>query len=196
MLLAIASCPEDPFDPADTFCAQNNAAALSVAALRQETAVSLHVLGSEDVDGLKLWHEDRSARLTVLDLPVASLPWRDAAMFQATGMRSRPLHGDDDAAGDPALHHAAQPENKGAITAVTDVIGAQRLKLRNGRVTIEGGAQLLLPRLRIAEGASLTLQVAVSSVAGDLHVLHLSGGRRVGGCTVKGPNGMDASKAV
>jgi hypothetical protein len=185
MLLATVDCAEDPFDPNDTLCAQNNAAALSVAVWDEVAPVRLYIKGTDDTDWLALWHDDRSARLTVLDLPIAALPWRDAAMFQASGSHARPLYDALEAKHDPALRSAVVPEGAAAITAVTDVIGAERLILRNGRVSIEGGAGLTLPRLRIAESVDLILQVAVTSGVGDLHALHLSGGRRVGGCTVR-----------
>ena len=184
MLVATVSCPTDPFDPLDTLCAQNNAAALSIAALRPDTPTLLTISGTDDTDGLIIWHDDPTAEIEVLNLPITALPWRDAAMFQVSGARTRPLYGDLHAESDPVVSHAVAPKNAEAITAVTDVTGAQELRVEGGCVSVKGRARLVFPRLRIAEGTMLTMRVVSGNRLGDLHALHLSGGRRVGGCTI------------
>jgi hypothetical protein len=69
-----------------------------------------------------------------------------------------------------------------AIEAVTDILGATWLSLAQGRVTVAGGPRLTLPRLRIAPGAVLRIKATPAVRGGGaLHLLHLSGGRRVGG---------------
>ena len=68
------------------------------------------------------------------------------------------------------------------MTEVTDIRGASRLVLRDRLTTIEGGPRLVLPRLRILPGALLEVQVETggADLDGAIHLLHLSGGRRVG----------------
>jgi hypothetical protein len=69
-----------------------------------------------------------------------------------------------------------------AVEAVTDNLGATWLSLAQGRVTVASGPRLTLPRLRIAAGATLPIEAAPTVRGrGTLHLLHLSGGRRVGG---------------
>jgi hypothetical protein len=185
VLVATVGNQDDPFDPTDTACAQNNVAALCIAAAA-DGAASFTILGSDDTDGVILWCDNPDGRLRVEGLPVTALPWRDAAMFQRSGRRSRPLHGAPDAAEDCVLDLSARLEGEqaAAIPGITDALGAESLILRDGRVTIEAGARLMLPRLRIAAGAALYLRVSARD-GGAIHMMHLSGGRRVGGGTVK-----------
>lgn len=186
ILLAAAHCESDPYDPNDTLCAQNNVCALCVAVADDQMSARFNILGSDDTDGLIIWQDHPDARLRIENLPITALPWRDAEMFQASGQRSRPLFGFSNAASDMAIELSATLEHPKAIEQITDVLGADRLVLEGGLATIEGGQRLTLPRLRIAEGAPLTIIVAaVTQARGAIHLLHLSGGRRVGGSTVR-----------
>jgi hypothetical protein len=159
---------------------------LSVAAVRAGALAHFHILGSKDTDGLILWHDDRAARLRIERLPVTALPWRDAAMFRKADRSDRPLYGSTGAETDILLQLSTELEGRDDVTLITDVVGADRLVVQTGRATIEGGARLFLPRLRLENNALLEFQVAVSDqTRGAMHVLHLSGGQRVGGGTVQ-----------
>ena len=189
MLLATVNHSERRFDPTEPLSARNNAAAISVAAAgsdRDPPAFTL--LGSPDSDGAIVWLEGADGvGLVIESLPVAALPWRDAGLFVRQGWRGRrPRWGDKPA--DPAAHPSedrvlATPEE---IEEVTDIQGATRVTLSAGRVRIEGGGRLTLPRLRLALGTPLALRAVPTSPVqeGALHMLHLSGGRRAGGGTV------------
>jgi hypothetical protein len=186
LLLATASSEDDPYDPTDTLCAQNNAAMLAIAAVHAGMSAEFQILGSDDTDGLILSCENPSAHLRVEGIPVTALPWRDAAMFLASGRRDRPLYGSVDATADMAVRLSTRLEGPEAVAEITDVLGAERLELRDGRVTIDAGSRLTLPRLRIADGTALVVHIAAPGDAtGAIHMLHLSGGRRVGGATVR-----------
>ena len=186
LLLATAGAEGDPYDPKDTVCAQNNAAMLGIAAARGGAPMELQILGSEDTDGLILWCDNPNARFRVENIPVTALPWRDAAMFQTSKRRDRPLYGAPNASGDMAVRLSAQLEGPEAVAEITDVLGAERLALQGGRVTIDAHTRLTLPRLRIANGTPLVIRVVVlDDGGGAFHMLHLSGGRRVGGGTVQ-----------
>ena len=55
-------------------------------------------------------------------------------------------------------------------------------------MTLSGGPRLVLPRLRIAPGVALDVRVSTAAGGGPgttAHLMHLSGGRRVGGGTVR-----------
>ena len=170
---------EDPFDPHHTLCSQNNAAALSVAACSSDKPTIFRIIGSDDVDGL-IVTGDQADRIRISDLPVTALPWRDGEMFVKAGRSDRPLFGSDDASSDIALGQTATIDGADAIAALTDVLGADHLELAGGLVTIEGRRRLTLPRLRIAQAATLPVNVTYIG-RGRVNVLHLSGGRRVGG---------------
>jgi Subtilase family len=188
-LLGIVSTEADPYAPEQPICATNNLAVLSVAAARRGAPVPpFTILGSfQETDGAILWPEggDRGL-LRIEGLPVTVLPWREAAIFEQAGAQGRPLYDGTVPANDPAARRNA--ELTGAeIEERTDIRGAGRLALRDGLVTIEGGPKLVLPRLRIAHGAALEIRAmaAEPNVPGSIHLLHLSGGRRVGGGTFR-----------
>ena len=180
VLIATVGGKEDPFDPSDTLCAQNNAAALNVAASRSGARIEFHIIGSDDIDGVIIFHE-AAARIRIEGLPVSALPWRDSQMFEEAGRSERPLYGSKNESDDLAVNLARRLEGTDNISAITDVTDAEWLQLANGLVTIEGGGRMTLPRLRIAPGADLTLNIRCAGDGGMLHMLHLSGGRRVGG---------------
>ena len=187
-LLATVDGAGDLYDPCSTLCGRNNAAALCVAAAGAVPS-TFRILGSNEVDGLVVWRDRPEGRLVIEDLPITALPWRDAAMFSAAGRSDRPQHGAADAQADLAAsaERFAVLDGGVAVAAMTDVLGADLLTLREGRVTIQGGSRILLSRLRIAPGAFLDLRVSTPDgpASGAIHVLHLSGGRRVGGGTVR-----------
>ncbi len=185
VLMAAVSCEGDPFDPQDTLCAQNNAAALSVAASSRGRKIPFQIIGSDDTDSIVIWSESRSGTLRIEDFPVTALPWRESRLFATDRPGARPLY---DGAGinsaDPAVAMARRLEAND-IASITDIEGADRLFAGNGSVTVEGHGSLKLPRLRIAEGVPLVFSLSFDGdVGAAVHLLHLSGGRRVGGGSV------------
>jgi Subtilase family len=185
VLLATAGASADPFDPHDTLCAQNNAAALCVAAAQPGGKVDFHIIGSDDVDGLIIWSDEPHAPIRIENLPVCALPWRDAGLYEAGGFNDRPLYGSPKELPDLASTCALDLEGEAAIRDLTEVQGAMQLRHLDGLVSIEGVGRLFVPRLRIAQGARLALTLcSAEHTAGALHLLHLSGGRRVGGGSV------------
>ena len=188
VLLAAVDAVEDQYEHIYTVCEQNNAALLSVAAVTDEGAADVTILGSEDTDGLILWRDGPNGRFRVEGLPVTALPWRDANLFKQAKRSDRPLYGAADEDGDVAIAHSAVLDAPRIINSVTDMTGADNLELENGRVTIDAAGRLVIPRLRIRPGHRLLVQLRLQPGGGALHVLHLSGGRRVGGCTVHVPS--------
>jgi hypothetical protein len=78
------------------------------------------------------------------------------------------------------------------VHALTDVVGAERLELRDGiaRLTMGKADRLHLPQVRIAEGARMPAKIEVSGARIDeerrfVHVSQRSGGRIVGGVTLE-----------
>jgi len=186
VLLATAGAEGDPFDPNDTICAQNNACALCVAVSRGTIPAEFTIIGSDDTDGVVVWQDDPTGRLRLENLPITALPWRDAAMFRLADRSDRPLYGSAGARSDLANRLSKTLEQPAEIAGITDVAGATRLVLQNGNVTIEGGSRLTIPRLRIAHGIPLAVRVVpLAPAPGAIHLLHLSGGRRVGGGTIQ-----------
>ena len=137
--------------------------------------------GSEDTDGLIIWCNNPGASLRVEDMPVTALPWRDAAMFQEAKRSERPLCGSPNTSGDMAAQLSAQLEGQKTVAEITDVLGADRLSLAGGLITDRIALEDFPTRLRIAHGTPLvTKVVALDDAGGAIHMLHLSGGRRVG----------------
>jgi subtilisin family serine protease len=187
VLLAAVDDKEDRYDHAYTVCEQNNATLLSVAAATEDGAAEVTILGSQDTDGLILWRDGTNGRFRVEGLPVTALPWRDAMLFEQAKRSDRPLFGAADEEGDVAIAHSAMLNEARVINVITDITGSDSLELENGRVTIEAAGRLVVPRLRIRPGHRLVVRLRLQQGGGALHVLHLSGGRRVGGCTILAP---------
>ena len=193
LLLARATCAADPFHPTEPLCARNNAAVLAVAAQRVEDGLpEFAILGSDDTDGVILWLQGcgAAARICLDGLPVSALPWRRTSLYERAGP-FRPRHGDGPAEADPATDPVEDCilEGAAAIEALTDVQGATRLVLAAGRIRIEGTTTLTLPRLRLAPGTRLPFRAGpldpVAAAGGAVSLLHLSGGRRIGGGTTR-----------
>ena len=107
-------------------------------------------------------------------------------MFQASGRRDRPLYGSPDMTDDMAIRLSADLEGPEAVAAITDVTGAERASLAERTRYDRRSRAACAARLRIARGTPLELQIAALGLTGGgIHVLHLSGGRRVGGGTVQ-----------
>jgi Subtilase family len=185
-ILATVDADGDRHDPDQMPCADNNVAFLTLATVTPGAdAPAFTINGSDDIDGAVIWREGGDEGFVIRQLPVVALPWREAAVYVG-GPRGRPLYGGVAEIADPASTLAATSlTDSRQIEARTDVRGASRLELRDGRVDIwSAGRRLDLPRLRIHPGAGLHISVQAPG-ASTLHLLHLSGGRRVGGGTVR-----------
>jgi hypothetical protein len=78
------------------------------------------------------------------------------------------------------------------IPAITDITGAERLMLRDGvaTVTIASGDRLLVPYLRLADGARMSARIQVRRPKTDkqrrfVHIAQHSGGQLVGGVSLE-----------
>ena len=156
-----------------------------------------------------IWSENLEGTVSLAGVPVTALPWRTARLFlEDERLRAwkRPYLGQQDAAIlDPANRlacatDAQRPMSGGdPIAALTGMTGASALTLDRTdgggfarvRVTAAAG-RLWLPRLRVAQGQELTLDVQVADARFKdqgqdawVHLAHFSGGRRVGGGSVR-----------
>lgn len=187
LLAATLDSPDDPLSDAEPLPARNNAAILSLAAARLSPAgarLALGVTGSGDEDGLVL--RAPGARFMRLVLPSAALPWRRAALHEgAWGQRERPFCGGADERDDPLARQRESIAGEAEVTALTEALGATSLVLAHGLVTLTGREAIVLPRLRLADGARLSLSLTAGAGAERLTALMLSGGRRVAACTVR-----------
>jgi subtilisin family serine protease len=186
-LLVTLDSPDDPLSTGEPMPARNNAAILSLATARiaaSGTRLRLLVTGSEEEDGLVL--RAPGARTLRLVLPVQALPLHRAALYEGPwGMRERPFAGTADEALDPALRIRDAAKGEAAVAALTGALGASAFTLAHGIATLEGRDGLVLPRLRLAAGASLALALTAGVGAERLTGLMLSGGRRVAACSVR-----------
>jgi hypothetical protein len=163
----------------------------------ENPGMSFYVTGSDDEDGLIVDAEVDRGRVA-LQLPIQSLPWRDAARIAKYERPRRPYGCGDEVELLMTMRAVLKAEDVQLLTGVT---GAARLTLEEGIATIElaKGAQLSAPCLRIVEAVRMPavvrlLGVRRGAVRGELHVLQLSGGRRVGGATaVFGRGAVDRS---
>lgn len=186
LLVATLDSPDDPLSEDEPLPARNNAAVLSLAAARiapMGTRLRLLLTGSEDEDGLVL--RAPGASFLRLVLPVSALPYRRASLYAGPwGQRRRPYAGSSDEVLDPVSHLRDQAKGERAIEALTETLGGRSLTLAHGVATIEGGETVVLPRLRLATGATLPLALIAGAGATRLTGLMLSGGRRVASCSV------------
>jgi hypothetical protein len=187
LLAATLDSPDDPLSDAEPLPARNNAAILSLATARLSpagTRLALGVTGSGDEDGLVL--RAPGAGFLRLVLPCAAVPWRRAALHEgAWGQRERPFAGGADERDDPIARQRESVAGEAEVTALTEALGATSLTLAHGLVTLTAREALVLPRLRLADGARLSLALTAGRGAERLTALMLSGGRRVAACTVR-----------
>ncbi|MEA2421367.1 MAG: hypothetical protein QOF55_466, partial [Thermoleophilaceae bacterium] len=157
-----------------------------------ETAFT--VTGSSEADVLTVTSRLAGGRVR-FDLPVRALPWRDARLLERYGRPRAPFRGRGDKERDPV--DALELTLKGEETEErTGVVGARTLDLSNGLASVELDAdKLLIPCLRVAEGAQMPVRVRVNDILtrGErkfVHVAQLSGGRRVGGVALELRKGL------
>ncbi len=154
----------------------------------KQPGMSFYVTGSADEDSLVVSAERLSGRLE-LHLPVAAMPWRDLALIEKSGRRRPDTYGccDED---DILKTLEVSAEGQG-VEDRTGIRGADGVKVSRGAATVSFSAKtpLFIPCLRVAEGARMPVAVrAVKTRAerdgGEIRVMQLSGGRRVGGVTL------------
>jgi hypothetical protein len=213
LIAAVLDHDQDRYEPLATLGMRNNIAVLAAceATITQGAAPGMPtvtIFGSDDVDSLLIWSENLDGALSWAGVPVTALPWRTARLFlEDEGLRSakRPYFGQQDAAArDPANWLARETDaqrrvgDADPITALTGITGAGALAL--DRAGDDGFARLCataaagrlwVPRLRVAQGQALGIQLRLADAgvkdAGRdawVHVVHFSGGRRVGGGSV------------
>jgi hypothetical protein len=153
-----------------------------------DAALTFYMVGSADQDSL-IVHPVLAGGRVRLWLPVQALPWRDLKLIER--MRSaRPEFGRSKAV-DPLA--AVKATLKGdQVRALTDIVGAQLLELRDGIATVTLGAagRLQVPHVRLAEGVRMVARVEVSRPKVEkglrfVHVAQHSGGQLVGGVSLE-----------
>lgn len=186
LLAATLDSPDDPLSGDEPLPARNNAAILSLATARLAPAgarLALGITGSGDEDGLVL--RAPGASFLRLVLPCAALPWRRAALHEgAWGQRERPYAGAADERDDPLARARATVTGEAEVTALTEALGASSVTLAHGLVTLVARDAMVLPQLRLAHGARLSLSLTAGGQPERLTALMLSGGRRVAACSV------------
>jgi len=145
------------------------------------------VRGTDDADGLVVIGRAAGGQVE-LSLPVQALPWRDARVL---GRRSRMPYGCAGPDDDPVAAIEASLEGD-AIRSKTGIVGAHALRVRNGIATIisPANATVTIPCLRVAPAAAMPVNLRVTRPHAtlerrDIHVGQFSGGRRVGGVTLR-----------
>jgi hypothetical protein len=151
--------------------------------------MSFYVVGSDDQDSLMVYPELAAGQVSLM-LPVQALPWRDIKMIE-TNNGPRAGFGCCAGADDPLAQLRTRLEG-GKVRAMTDIIGAESLELRDGiaTVTLAKGARLHVPDVRIAEGARMAARIHVSKPGIEkerrfVHIAQLSGGQAAGGVSLE-----------
>jgi len=150
--------------------------------------MSFYVVGSADQDSLIVYPRLAEGRLSLL-LPVQALPWRDIKLIERN-MGPRPGLGCCTAV-DPLANMKATLKGD-RVRAITDIIGAETLELRDGiaKVTMGKADRLHVPYVRLADGARMTAKVHVDRPKIDktrrfIHIAQHSGGQLIGGVSLE-----------
>lgn len=171
----------------DVIAGRNNVGLHNVYVQQSPADMTFLVRGTEDEDGLVVIGRAAGGRVE-LSLPVLALPWRDARVL---GRHSRMPYGccrpeDDPVAGIQTTLHERD------IRMRTDITGARALSVRDGVATIVSAhdATVSIPCLRVAPGMAMPVNLRVTRPRAtpehrDVHVGQVSGGRRVGGVTLR-----------
>jgi subtilisin family serine protease len=157
-------------------------------------ALPFDVHGTADRDRLTVQVGGMRGEVT-LELPIQALPWRDISVLQPLRAPRAPygsgVAGRSGVAGDPLIDVSLTLE-RGAITARTDITGAERLELRGGRVRIVAAREgvLVIPSLRIARGTPLPVRLEIRDPQlleshGLVRVAQYSAGQLTGGLTLE-----------
>ncbi|MCP3141050.1 S8 family serine peptidase [Pyxidicoccus xibeiensis] len=150
--------------------------------------MSFYVVGSAEQDSLIVHPKLAAGRVSLL-LPVQALPWRDRALIERNN-GPRPGFGCCGAV-DPLARVNATLEGE-KVRAITDIVGAELLVLRDGIATVTMGkaGRLHVPYVRIADGARMVAKLHVSKPKIDkerrfVHIAQHSGGQLVGGVSLE-----------
>ena len=153
----------------------------------REPGMSFYIRGSDDEDSLFVQPDVGNATV-ILRIPVRALPWRDIRIIEKHGPRLPYGCGGLE---DPLAHVRMTLEGPQVIDR-TGIQGATWLRLEEGIATvqIEQRARLVIPCLRVEEGARVPTAVQVTGdqaprARGTIHVFQLSGGRRIGGVALE-----------
>ena len=153
-----------------------------------DAAMSFYVVGSADQDSLIVHPQIAGGKLSLL-LPVHALPWRDITLIERN-KGQRPGFGYGGAV-EPFARVTATLKGE-RVGAITDIVGAGLLELRDGiaRVTMGKADRLHLPYVRIADGARMVAKIHVSRPKIDkerrfVHIAQHSGGQLIGGVSLE-----------
>jgi hypothetical protein len=174
-----------------TISARNNVALKNVHVQSDDAGDSVmgfHVVGSPAQDSLTVYQDLAGGRVDLI-LPVQALPWRDIKLIEGhNGLR--PAFGQYPGI-DPLVSRKAVLEDD-KIQAITDVTGAERLKLQDSiaTVTLARYGPLRVPYLRLSDGAKMPARVQVRRPKTDkqhrfVHIAQHSGGQLVGGVSLE-----------
>lgn len=172
----------------------NNIALRNVHVLSVATTVvprsDFYVVGSDDMDSMIAQPDFDDGELWLM-VPIQALPWRDLKVLEQLKV-DRPYFG---AYGAQDVLETFKLVLKGDdISVKTDIKGADILDLKNGiaSIRLKNGKQpqLHIPYLRLLKGARLPVSIRIVGVRNQdkpkaIHVGQLSGGRRIGGVTIK-----------
>lgn len=150
--------------------------------------LSFYVVGSGDQDSLTVYPKLAGGKLSLL-LPAQALPWRDLRLIERN-KGPRPDVGCCEAI-DPLVNVKVTLKGE-QVRAVTDIIGAELLELRDGiaRVTLGKADRLQVPYVRLADGARMAARIHVDRPKIDkerrfVHVAQHSGGQLIGGVSLE-----------
>jgi subtilisin family serine protease len=150
-----------------------------------DSTMAFYVVGSADQDSLTVYR-DLAGGTVELILPAQALPWRDIKLIERN--KGRPAFGNGS---DPMRSAQASLEGE-KVFAVTDIMGAKRLTLKDGIATviIAEASALQVPYVRIADGARMIARINVRSpkVSKEHRFVHISqhsGGQLVGGVSLE-----------
>ena len=171
----------------DVIAGRNNVGLHNVHVQQSPAEIGFLVRGTDDEDGLVVIGRTAGGQVE-LSVPVQALPWRDARVL---GRRSRMPYGCCNPDEDPVAAIVATLEGHD-IRARTDIVGARAVRVRNGIATIVSSADatVTIPCLRVAPAIAMPVNLRVTRPRAtlerrDVHVGQLSGGRRVGGVTLR-----------
>jgi subtilisin family serine protease len=154
-----------------------------------DNEMSFYVVGSAEQDSLMVHHDLPGGQVNLM-LPLQALPWRDIKVIE-TNKGRRAGFGCCSAADDPLAQVRTRLEGD-KVRAMTDIVGAEALELRDGiaTITLAKGARLHVPDVRLAEGARMVARVHVRKPKIDkkrrfIHIAQHSGGQLIGGVSLE-----------
>ena len=153
-----------------------------------DSVMSFYVVGSSDQDSLTIY-QNLVAKSVSLTLPIEALPWRDLGLIERYAERRLPFgyHRNRD----PLASTRAVIE-KDSIPKMTDISGAEGLKLNDGlaTVTVANEGRLHIPYVHLVNGARMIASIHVCNPKASrdnrfVHIAQHSGGQLVGGVSLE-----------